>query len=71
MIGSVDIFGNPVQLFSNIGSGVVEFFEKPVTGFIKGPIEGVFGIAKGGSSLLKNTTAGAFNTISKISNSLA
>ena len=41
MVGSMNVIGNPVQLFSNLGDGVVEFFEKPVEGFVKGPIEGV------------------------------
>jgi vacuolar protein sorting-associated protein 13A/C len=71
LVGSLDIIGNPVSLFSNISNGVVEFFEKPVTGFIKGPFEGFVGIAQGSGSLIKNTAAGTFNTISKVSSSLA
>ena len=71
LVGSLDIIGNPVSLFSNISNGVVEFFEKPVSGFIKGPFEGFVGIAQGSGSLIKNTAAGTFNTISKVSSSLA
>jgi vacuolar protein sorting-associated protein 13A/C len=71
LVGSLDIIGNPVSLFSNLSEGVVEFFEKPVTGFVKGPVEGFYGIAEGSSSLIKNTAAGTFNTISKITSSLA
>lgn len=71
LVGSLDIIGNPVSLFSNLSNGVVEFFEKPVSGFVRGPIEGFYGIADGSKSLIKNTAAGTFNTISKITNSLA
>jgi vacuolar protein sorting-associated protein 13A/C len=71
LVGSLDIIGNPVSLFSNLSSGVVEFFEKPVSGFVKGPVEGFYGIADGSTSLIKNTAAGTFNTISKITSSLA
>ena len=34
-------------------------------------MEGVYGIAKGSSSLVKMTAAGAFNAVSKMTNSLA
>ena len=40
-------------------------------GFIKGPKEGFVGIASGSTGLIKNTAAGAFNTISKVTGSLA
>lgn len=70
IVGSLDIIGNPMSLFSNIGSGVIEFFEKPVEGFVKGPYEGFVGIASGSTSLVKNTAAGAFNTVSRFTNSL-
>lgn len=70
-MGSLNIFGNPVSLFSNISNGVVEFFEKPVNGFVKGPFEGFVGIAEGSGSLIKGTAAGTFNTISKFTGSLA
>ena len=71
ILGNLDILGNPVSLFSNVGDGVVQFFNEPIKGFIKGPKEGFIGIAKGSGALIKNTATGIFNTISKISNSLA
>ena len=71
IVGSLDIIGNPVSLFSNVGNGVVQFFEKPVEGFVRGPVEGFVGIASGSGSLVKNTAAGAFNTVSKVTSSLA
>jgi vacuolar protein sorting-associated protein 13A/C len=39
-VGSVDVIGNPVGLFNNIGNGVTDLFEKPAEGFVKGPLEG-------------------------------
>lgn len=43
----------------------------PKEGFIKGPIEGGIGIAKGVGSLTKGVVAGTFNTVQKITGSLA
>jgi vacuolar protein sorting-associated protein 13A/C len=40
-------------------------------GFIKGPIEGGIGIAKGVGSLTKGVVSGTFNTVQKITGSLA
>lgn len=71
LLGSFDILGNPTNLFGNVGDGVVQFFEKPVEGFKKGPISGIKGIAKGSTALLKNTAAGTLNAISKFTGSLA
>ncbi len=45
IVGNLDIIGNPVSLFNNVGNGVVDFFDKPMDGFVKGPIEGFYGIA--------------------------
>ena len=71
LLGSIDLIGNPVGLFSNIGSGVSDLIEKPKEGFIKGPLEGGAGIVKGALSLGKHTVAGIFNSISKITASIA
>ena len=71
LLGSFDILGNPTNLFGNVGNGVVQFFEKPVEGFKKGPISGIKGIASGSTALLKNTAAGTLNAISKFTGSLA
>lgn len=54
-MGSLDILGNPVGLMKNIGTGVFDFIDKPIEGFVKGPLEGGYGIIKGTSSLIKNT----------------
>ena len=71
VLGSIDILGNPTNLFGNVGNGMVQFFEQPVEGFKKGPISGIKGIATGSTALLKNTAAGTLNAISKFTGSLA
>ncbi|EAR98864.2 PH domain protein (macronuclear) [Tetrahymena thermophila SB210] len=69
--GSFNIIGNPVGLFQNISTGVIDLIQKPAEGFVKGPLEGGLGIMEGASSLIKNTMAGAFNSVNKITGSLS
>lgn len=71
ILGSIDIIGNPVGLFNNISTGVVDLFEKPRQGFNQGPLEGGYGIVLGAGSLVKNTISGTFNSINKVTGSLA
>ncbi|EGR30928.1 PH domain protein [Ichthyophthirius multifiliis] len=71
VFGSLNVIGNPVGLFKNISTGVIDLVEKPAEGFAKGPLEGGLGIAQGAGSLLKNTMAGAFNSVNKITGSIS
>ena len=71
LLGSLDIVGNPVGLFKNISSGVVDLVEKPLDGFLQGPLEGTKGLVIGAGSLMKNTVSGTFNSIGKVTGSLA
>lgn len=71
IVGALDIIGNPASLFSNVGTGVVEFFEKPMEGFVKGPLEGVKGLGMGVMSLAKGITVGIFNSVSRLTGSVA
>lgn len=71
LVGSLDIIGNPVNLFSNVGTGITDFFDKPIKGFVKGPIEGAKGLGEGTGSLVKNTVAATFTSVSAISGSVA
>lgn len=48
-----------------------DLFDKPIEGFIKGPIEGGIGITKGVGSLVKNTVSGTSNSAGKISGAIA
>ena len=70
LLGSINILGNPVGLFSQIGTGVSDLIEKPMEGFIKGPLEGGVGLVKGAGSLLSHTLAGTLNSLDKITGSL-
>lgn len=38
VMGSINIIGNPVGLLLNISTGVWDFIDKPLTGFVKGPL---------------------------------
>ena len=71
LIGHAEILGNPIGLFNNLGTGVMDFFYEPAQGLIKGPIGAGKGLIKGTGSLLKNTVQGTFGTVSKLANSLA
>ena len=42
-----------------------------MTGFVKGPIEGSFGMAKGIGSMVKYTISGVFHSVESITDSLA
>lgn len=37
LLGALDIIGSPINLIGSIGTGVTEFFSKPMEGFVKGP----------------------------------
>lgn len=43
------------MLGNSLGTGIKEFFTKPIDGFVEGPIEGGYGIMQGTGSLFKNT----------------
>lgn len=43
----------------------------PYDGFVKGPLEGGIGLAKGVGSLTKGIVSGTFNTVSKVTGSVA
>lgn len=70
LLGSINIIGNPVGLFTQIGTGVSDLFEKPKEGFVKGPLEGGLGVVEGAGSLIKHAFAGTFNSIDKMTGSL-
>jgi len=71
IVGSMDVIGNPVGLIKNISTGFTDLVEKPIDGFLQGPLEGGKGVLKGAGSLVKNTVSGTFNSIGKITGSLA
>lgn len=66
LLASINIIGNPYQIFRYVGQGFVDVINYPVQGFIKGPIEGVFGIVGGGVGFFKNIIAGTFSGLEAI-----
>ena len=70
-LGSIDLIGNPRNLFRHIGTGVEDFFTKPINGIIKGPLEGMQGVFDGGYSLFTHTVGGTFSTAGQISSNIS
>ncbi|KAK9466576.1 hypothetical protein V1512DRAFT_276148 [Lipomyces arxii] len=73
ILGSADFLGNPVGLFNNLSSGVMDIFYEPYQGFIMTdrPQELGIGLAKGGLSFLKKSVFGVSDSIAKISGSIS
>jgi hypothetical protein len=46
ILGSADFLGNPVGLFSSLGTGVLDFFYEPAQGLVKSPEDFGKGLAK-------------------------
>ncbi|KAI8333584.1 hypothetical protein BC941DRAFT_504565 [Chlamydoabsidia padenii] len=71
-VGSADLLGNPVGLFTNIGSGVGGLFYEPYQGFITSnrPQDFGIGVARGVGGLLQKTVFGLTDTLSKVTGSL-
>ncbi|KIM32678.1 hypothetical protein M408DRAFT_326439 [Serendipita vermifera MAFF 305830] len=71
ILGSIDFIGNPVGLFSNVSSGVMDIFYEPYEGVIMhGGSELGTGIAKGAASFLKKTTFGLADTVTRVTSSV-
>jgi len=66
LLGCTEVLGNPVGLFSNISTGVMDFFYEPAKGMVESPQAFAKGLAKGTSSLVKNTMYATFDSVSKI-----
>lgn len=73
ILGSADFLGNPVGLFNNLSSGVLDIFYEPYHGFIINdrPQELGIGIAKGGLSFLKKSVFGFSDSVAKVTGSIA
>ena len=71
IFGAIDILGNPINLFKSFGTGINDFFRKPIEGIVKGPLDGFEGAIEGGYSLIKNTIGGTFTATSKITNGIS
>jgi vacuolar protein sorting-associated protein 13A/C len=71
ILGSVDILGNPWGLIHDMGMGLFELADRPVTSLMHGPVMAPLGIIQGGLSLVKHFTHGTCNSLSKVSQSIA
>jgi hypothetical protein len=68
---STAALGNMNLLAQDLGTGVKDFFYRPIEGFVDGPIEGGKGLVFGTASLLGNTAKGAFGSVSRIANTVS
>lgn len=73
ILGSADFLGNPVGLFTNISSGVVDIFYEPYQGFIMTdrPQDLGIGIAKGATMFVKKSVFGVTDSLSKFTGSIS
>lgn len=73
ILGSADFLGNPVGLFTNIGSGVIDIFYEPIQGLIMTdrPQEFGIGIAKGATSFVRKSVFGVSDSLSKFTGSIS
>ncbi|RLV92227.1 Vacuolar protein sorting-associated protein 13 [Spathaspora sp. JA1] len=73
ILGSADFLGNPVGLFNQLSSGVLDIFYEPYQGFVLNdrPQELGIGIAKGGLSFVKKSIFGFSDSIAKVTGSIA
>lgn len=55
MVGSFDFLGDPVGLLSNLSTGVKDFFYEPIEGLKPDGKGFLYGLGKGGTSLVSNT----------------
>ncbi|EJU02006.1 hypothetical protein DACRYDRAFT_22408 [Dacryopinax primogenitus] len=71
VLGSADLLGNPVGLFSNLSSGVADIFYEPYQGYVMhGNKEIGIGIARGATSFVKKTVFGVSDSVTKITSSI-
>ncbi|KAF8453095.1 hypothetical protein BGX38DRAFT_1249760 [Terfezia claveryi] len=73
VLGSADFLGNPVGLFNNISSGVMDIFYEPYQGLIMTdrPQEFGIGIAKGATSFVRKSVFGVSDSLSKFTGSIS
>ncbi|PVU94347.1 hypothetical protein BB561_002601 [Smittium simulii] len=72
VVGSADVLGNPVGLFNNISSGVIDIFYEPYQGIMMSdrPQDFGRGLAKGAASFVKKTVYGFSDSMSRFTDSV-
>jgi hypothetical protein len=63
---SLEVFGNPVQLFWNMWEGISDFVSFPISGLIQSPAEFVRGIRKGTQSLFLRFASSIVKTLNRV-----
>jgi vacuolar protein sorting-associated protein 13A/C len=71
IILSSNFIGNPTKLFNKVSSGFNDLIDKPVKGFLEGPIEGGIGILAGAGSFAAKTVGATFQSLHNIADSVA
>jgi hypothetical protein len=71
LVGSVEVLGNPNNLFGHLATGVYDAFYEPYDGLVTGPAEFVLGVGKGGISFAQNVLTGVSGTAASLTGSLA
>jgi len=71
LLGSSDLLGNPVGLFTSISSGMQSFFYEPAQGLLQSPAAFLEGIAKGTIGLFQHSVYGITNTTRGVLSSVA
>ncbi|OLY84616.1 Vacuolar protein sorting-associated protein 13, partial [Smittium mucronatum] len=71
-VGSADVLGNPVGLFNNITSGVIDIFYEPYQGIMMSdrPQDIGIGLAKGTASFFKKTVYGLSDSFTRFTDSV-
>ncbi|CAM9447342.1 unnamed protein product [Chrysoparadoxa australica] len=70
VVGSLEFLGDPAGLLSNLSTGVKDFFYEPIEG-LKPQGKGLlYGLGRGGQSLVSNTVQGTFNSFNKVTGSM-
>ncbi|KAJ7071032.1 vacuolar protein sorting-associated protein 13 [Mycena amicta] len=71
ILGSADFIGNPVGLFTNVSSGVLDVFYEPFNAVVHGNNKELgIGIAKGAGSFVKKTVFGLSDSMTKFTSSV-
>lgn len=71
VLGSADFLGNPIGLFTNVSSGVADFFIQPYDSIMmNGNKDLGIGIARGAGSLAKKTVFGLTDSMAKFTGSI-
>jgi vacuolar protein sorting-associated protein 13A/C len=69
--GSSNILGNPISFFSNLGTGIYDFFTEPLSNLVDHPEEFGSGLIQGTNSLLQHSMFGIADTTSKLASTVS